>query len=423
MMVSLPSFAMAAGPIAPSTQAAATNVLTLEWVLKQVQNNNPSLKSVRAAWEAMDARIRPARAWEDPVVGVDLERNTTQFGDINDAEWMIAQEIPLSGKNRQRGRIATAQAAVAQSEWQRRELDVTTRARVAFHRFANAYVQVEINRRSEELLHQFVEISRDKYAVGKRTQADVLMAQTDLSRVNEQRRDLERDLSDVQSSLNTLMNRTPQEPLPAPGPTAFREVQLDLPRLQTMALEHRPDLRGTRKRIEAAQGQISLAKRAWIPDPELRLEARQYDGIGGGFQEYDTGIFFKFPWFNQGKYRGAISEARKNAESAEYDLAVLQGETLSMVRDQVTKIGTFHHHYVIFRDRIVPLARQTIEATRIAYLADKATILELLAAQRSLQEAESTLQRHLTEYWNAIADLEPMIGQPLVPDSPRSEIP
>jgi outer membrane protein TolC len=423
LLLALTSPAGAAEATNAPASPATTNVLTLSWLLSQVRSNNASLKSVRAAWEAMEARIRPARAWEDPIVGVDLERNTTQFADINDLEWTVAQEIPISGKNRLRGKIATAQAAVAQTEWQRRDLDLTTRARVAFHRFANGYAQLALNRQNENLLRSVVEISRDKYALGKRTQSDVLMAETDLARVTEQRRDIEREILEVQSVLNTLMNHMPQETLPPPAPLLFRDIALDLSRLQEMALEHRPNLRGLQKKIEAAEGQISLARRAWIPDPEIRLEARQYDGIGGGFQEYDTGIFFKIPWFNQGKYRGAISEARRNAESAAYELTALQSETLGMVRDQVTKIETFHHHYLIFKDRIVPLAGQTVDATQIAYSTDKATILELLAAQRSFQEAESTLQHHLTEYLNAIADLEAMIGEPVLRDSDRFKTP
>ena len=402
-----------AGAEGTTSTAPATNAaLELEWVITQVLSNNPSLKAARANADAMETRIRQARAWEDPVIGVDLERSSTQFDDLHNTEWMISQELPLSGKNRQRAKIATSEAGAAVTEVHGRRLELIARARIAFFRYAKAYAQIEINRRSELILRQFADMSRDKYALGRRSQADVFMAETELARLLEQVRETERELSLSQSQLNTLMFRPAPEPLPAPAAVLYQESAFDLSNLQAMALENRPEIEVIRKQIDGARAQLSLAKRAWFPDPELRVEARQFNGGGGKFQEYDTGVFFKFPWLNQGKYKGAIAEARKQSESAEQTLAALQSETMGMVRDQWTQIETLRHHYHIYRDRIEPLARQAIEASRIAYVADQGTILELLTAQRSHRDAESMMQHHLTEYLTALTELDRMIGRP-----------
>jgi outer membrane protein TolC len=176
------------------------------------------------------------------------------------------------------------------------------------------------------------------------------------------------------------------------------------------ALVHRPDLRVTIQKIAAAAARQDVAKRAWIPDPELRVEARQFNGGGARIQEYDTGIFFNFPWFNRNKYRAGIAEAKKNRESAEYELAALEAETRGLVREHLKRIETLHHHYILFRDNIVPLARQTIESTRISYNGDKATFLELITDQRGLQEVEAMQQQNLTDYLKAVAELEAMTG-------------
>jgi outer membrane protein TolC len=389
--------------------AAPTNSLKLEWVIGAVLSNNPALKAARARWEAMRERIPQARAWADPRAGVDAERSDSlRFAGFTDLEWMVSQELPLTGKNRLRSKAATFEAEATLAELRRRELDLAARARAAYHRYANGQVQLEINRRNEEVLRQLTELSRQKYELGRRTQADVFVAETELAKNAELRSDLERGLSDEQSQLNTLMNLPPQNPLPAPEPIAFVEAKLDLLKMQAAALEHRPDLLGVRRRIDAAQANVTLARRAWVPDPELRIEARQFEQ--GGLLEYDTGLFVSLPWFNRGKYQGAIREARKNQESAEQELAALQSETLGMVRDQLRKIETFRHHYAIFRDRVFPLARQAVEASRIAYTAEQAGIFELLGAQRSAYETESRMQQHLTDYLTALAELEPMVG-------------
>jgi outer membrane protein TolC len=71
---------------------------------------------------------------------------------------------------------------------------------------------IGVNRRNDALLSQFLEISRAKYAVGTQTQSSVLIAETDLIRLQEDRSDLERDFSDAQSQINVLMNRAARTP-------------------------------------------------------------------------------------------------------------------------------------------------------------------------------------------------------------------
>jgi outer membrane protein TolC len=68
------------------------------------------------------------------------------------------------------------------------------------------------------------------------------------------------------------------------------------------------------------------------------------------------------------------------------------------------------HHYELFDSKLVPLARQTVESKRLNYESDKATLLELLTAQRTAQETESARQQHLADYLAALAELQTLIG-------------
>lgn len=405
------SFAL--GQSTPPTsrnQDGPDSVLSLEWVIGEVQRNHPALKSARANWEALKARVPQARAWEDLRVGLDIERmGTTRFDTFTDNEWMVAQALPLSGKNRKRAQAAAAEAIAAFEEWRRRELDLTARAKTAYYRYANAHLQLDINRKNADLLRQLVEISRVKYEVGKQSQAAVLTAETDLAKLTESRFDLERQISEGQTQLNVLMNRPAQAALERPTGLAFLPAHLAGDALQSSAQAHRPELLVARQKIIAAQARLELAKRSWIPDPELRVEVRQFNG-GGGFQEYDTGLFFNFPWLNRSKYKAAIEEAKYSLASARYDLETAQRETTGLIRDQLTKITTFHHHYELFRDRVVPLAQQTVRANQAAYETDKTGILELILARRTVQQVESMLWTHLADYLTAVAELEAIIG-------------
>jgi len=390
-----------------------SDALSLDQVVNEVLRNNPSLKAARASWEAMKQRIPQARAWEDLRVGIDatvdrfveMPRNA-----MTDFKYSAEQTLPLAGKNRRRGEAAAAEAAAAFEELRRRELDLTARARAACYRLANAYEQLAVTGKNQELLKQFLEISRAKYEVGKQSQADVLVAETDLGKLLEARFDIERQISEEQSRLNVLMNRPAQAPLGRPAGLAFVPVEFSLDRLQSMALTHRPELHTARWKIAAAKARWEAARRERIPDPTVRIEASQYNAAAQTISEVSAGFSINLPWFNRKKYKAAIAEALSMKESAEHELEALQTETLGMVRDQLKKVETFHHHTELFRDRIVPLAQQAVKANQVSYEADKSGFLDLIVAQRTALDAESMYWSHLTDYLVAVAELEAAVG-------------
>jgi outer membrane protein, heavy metal efflux system len=392
-------------PDSPAANAGESDWLDLRAVTAEVLAVNPALKAARARWEAMKQRIPQARAWEDLQAGMDAENG----GD--NTEWMLMQAIPLSGKNRRAERISRAEAAAALAEVENLELVLASRARVASLKLANAHEQLAINRRNIDLLRQLVVTARARFESGKGMLADVLSLETELAKFQEMRFDIERELSEAQSELNLLLNRPAQSDLPKPPRLVFTATEFNLLDLQRLALGHRPELRAAAHRIDAADETIDLAKREWIPDPQIRTEVRHFiGGPASGMVEYDAGIFITVPWLNKGKYRAKIEEARLGAAGARHELEALQTETLRHVRDQLKKIETFHHHTTLFRNRILPLAQQTLSATRQDYEAGLAAITAVLLAARELQDIESTYWHHLAEHQMAVAELTPMLG-------------
>jgi len=393
----------------------ATNlptVLSLEEIETGVLRDNPSLKAARANWEAMKQRVPQARAWEDPRLG--FETLAGRFVSIppnsfTDQKLVAEQAIPLSGKNHFRGEAAEAEAASSFADFCRRELDLIARARTLYYRLANARQQLQLNGANTALLEQFSQISRRKYEAGTKPESDVLLAETDLSKLHEARADILRQISDAESQLNVILNRPAQSPLAPPAELRPFTVDLQLAPLQSLALTNRPELLMAARKIEAADARLIAARREKIPDPSLMVEASRYND-GRVVSEVAVGASINLPWFNRRKYNAAIEEARQMKDASEFELESAQKETFGLVRDALSKVQTYHHHVELFRDRLVPLARQNVTATRLAYETDKTGFLDLIDAQRTLQEAESMYWNHLTEYLIGIAELESVLG-------------
>ncbi len=393
--------------------AAGSGSLSLDEVLRAVAANNPSIKAARAKWQAMKARVPQAAAWEDlRAQGSSRAARhvTIPPNSFMDQSLMLQQEIPITGKNRSRARAATAEAGAAFEDLRRTELDVVARARAAYYRLANEHAQLDVNRRNIELLNQFAKISRDRYEVGTASQADVLTAETDTARLEEAQVDIFRRISDAQTQLNVLMNRPAQAPLGTPMRMPFRSVQLSLRQLQEVAIAARPEVQRAQNRVEAEKFRVELAQRQRVPDPMLNVQAQRYNEAKGAVSELDVGVSFALPFLNARKYSAGILEARQNAESAQQDLAAARTDALGLVRDQIKKVETAAHHYELYRDKILPLARQTVQSNRSAYEASSANFLNLITAQRVLQDAESTFVNHLADYQIALAELDAIVG-------------
>jgi len=387
--------------------------LSLDEVTSGVLANNPAIKAAQEKWRAMKARVPQAAAWED--LRAQARSRVARYVSIppnafTDQSFMLQQEVPISGKNLSRARAATAEAGAVFEDFRRTQLDLLSRARAAFHRLANEYAQLEVNQRNVDLLNQFAEVNRQRYEVGNASQADVLTAQTDAAKLLEAQSDIFRRISDAQSQLNVLMNRPAQSPLAQPSQSPFQPPHFSLQTLQAVALTARPEMQRAQNRVEAERFRVELANRQRFPDPTLDVQAQRYNEAGQAVSELDVGVSIGLPFLNPIKYSATITEARRNFESAQHELEATRTETLGLVRDQLKKIETAAHHYELYSDKILPLARQAVQSNRVAYETSSANFLELITAQRVLQDVESAHVNHLADYQVAVAELDAVVG-------------
>jgi outer membrane protein TolC len=401
----------------------ASSRLSLGEVTRAVLENNPAIKEAESRWQASIHRVRQANAWDDPRIAG--ESRVHRYVDVPPNAFMdqtlgIEQLIPITGKNLVRGRIAGAEAFSAFEEARRTQLDVIAKARGTYFQLANAYDQLDINSNNLTSLKQIADISRDRYEAGLESAANVLVAETDYSKLQEARRDLERNLSDAQSQLNTLMNRDAFAPIAAPVAATVNHEHLSMSNLLAITLAQRPEVQMARAKIDSEKSKLQLAHRAWIPDPAIGIKGQRYNDAAEAVSELDAGLSFTIPWVNPGKYSAGVREARANLAAAEQGLEREQKEALRLLRDQLAKIETFHHHVELFRDKLVPQAQQAFEATQLSYESGKTTFLDWISVQRNLRDIEAMGREHLAHYQMAVAELEAVIGSELYSVSRQS---
>ena len=139
----------------------------------------------------------------------------------------------------------------------------------------------------------------------------------------------------------------------------------------------------------------------------------RYNEAAQGVSELDAGVSFTVPWLNPRKYSAGVREAQQNVGAAQHALDREQTETFRLLRDQLEKIETAHHHVELFQDKLVPQAQQAFEANRFSYESGKASFLDWISAQRNVRDIEAMAREHLADYQVAVAELEAVVGADL----------
>jgi outer membrane protein TolC len=325
----------------------------------------------------------------------------------------VEQAIPITGKNLERARITAADAVAAFEQARREQLDVLAKTRVSYFRLANAYAQLELNRKNLVSLRQIAEVSRSRYEVGKANAADALAGEVEASKLLESEQDILRNISAEQSQLNVLMNRDAFAPLGGPEETPIKSLRISMEAARGLALANRPEIKIAQAKIDMEKSRLGLARRNWIPDPAIKVEAQRYNDSARAASEVDAGISFAVPWVNPGKYSAAVREAKENLAATEHEFDRVNAESLGALRDALEKAHTAKHHVDLFRDKLVPQARQAFEANQFAYETGKASFLEWITAQRNLRDLEAMGQQHIADYCAALAELEAVVGADL----------
>ena len=374
--------------------------------------NNPEIAASQRKWEAARQKIPQARALDDPMIGVIVDRvETKRFDTFDENEWMISQTVPWFGKRDLRGGVEAGAATRAEMDWRMKKLDVVAMVKQAYYDLWQAQRELEVNERNQELLRQFVEAARTRYETGSGTQSDLIRAQNELAKLAEDRVDRVRTQQQALADLNQLLRRPPETPVDiGPEVTApVVELGITLEQLQAAA-EDRPELLGAREgAVRSATAALALAKKGYYPDVQFRFEARQYSGASG-IQEYDTGVFINFPWLNHGKYKAAIAEARANLDASRDDLDAMRVRTATEVRKLYDGVHAMHHHYDLYTERLIPQQRLAVESARAAYETGAGGFLDLLDADRMLFDLEMQNLHHAAEFERLLASLERMAG-------------
>jgi len=386
--------------------ATLTTPFTAEAFTQAVLAHNASVEALRQAAVAAVAQIRPAGSLEDPRLSVSAAPRTfgSAIGPSGDVE--VSQALPWWGTLDARKQVARAEAEAATHDLDALRLRLAALARGAFSDWVFVYRALEINTANQAVLAQLRNIARVRYTTGQAPQEDVLQADVQRTLLKQQRLQWERQRTVVQARMNGLLNRSPQEAIPQP---AELPAMVNLPAeelLAQRALDH-PQLEQLQAQREAAEAQERLADKERYP--KFGLSAGYNNMWSDPAQRPIVGLSFTVP-IDQGKYRASVDAARARARRS---ASTLEDQRASMLADLAADYASVQEaaqSLALYRDELVPLARDALEVARTDYGSGRGDFLNVLTAEQRRLDIEIGLARTQAEYFQRLAELEQVSG-------------
>ncbi|MHC4165505.1 MAG: TolC family protein, partial [Planctomycetota bacterium] len=205
---------------APSVRSAqeapeTDSLQTLSDYLRYAALNSAGLKASFEQWKAAIEEVPQARSLPDPrfTYGHFIEEVETRVGPQRN-KFGISQMFPWFGKIEARTRAAGASAEAARRRYEARKLKLFFEVKDAFHEYVYLAKAIEIARENLELVQGFEQVALTKYIGAAAGHPDVVRAQVELAKLEDQLRTLEGLREPIVSQLNAALNRKSPELLP-----------------------------------------------------------------------------------------------------------------------------------------------------------------------------------------------------------------
>jgi len=390
-------------------------------------SGNPTIRAAERRVARLGARVPQVTSLADPRFEVAPwgEMAETAAGQVGLMAG-VSQTLPSPGKLAARGKIAEQDVAMALNDLRQARLEVAAQTRQTYWRYYFATRALEATRRSRQLLVAFRQIAEAEYKAGRRSQPDVLRASTDLSELDSELVTLEQRQATARSMLNRLMDRPVDAALPEPAAVELSRLGAEMDELLARAARHNPAIAKVHERIEQHRHRQKLARLNRRPDLTVSAHYNVVDEQGlapsaTGDDQWWFGFGVNLPIWTK-KYEAAEREALAGMLEGVADLTAEHNRVAFQVQDAYLKVEAQQKLATLFRDTIVPQARQTVEASRSGYRAGSVDFLTLMDNWRKLLRFELMQHRALAEMEQAVAELERAVGA-TVPREPVSAPP
>jgi outer membrane protein, heavy metal efflux system len=421
---------------APPLIADTVGSASLDVLVSHALEVSPVIAVARDRVAAIRARVGPAGARPDPVLGlgiVDMPIRQPGFADDFTMQVLrITQSVPVPGSLALGKRAARQEADGADIGLAAARLDVVREVKEAYYELSFLDQALELVGRNQRLLVDLIKITQSQYGVGKADQQDVLKAQVEAARLADQAVMLTESRRTALARLNAALDRPGETPVdqavvperiaraavadsagaiafvsPALGARAAHSPLPPLDALEERAVRESPVLREHEAEIGAATTRAELARKGRWPQVDVSLE---YDRRPR-FPDFVTAMVSIPLHLQQGsKQNQEVAAARAEVSGARAQHHVDENALRVSVAALYSDLERDRAQLALYVTAVLPQGRAALASATASYQAARGSFLSVLNGQATLFAYETEYYRALTDFAKTLAKLESVVG-------------
>jgi len=379
----------------------------------EAENNNSLIAAAGHAWSAsahIAQQVRAQAASQAPVLdGHAGTRNSPAKPSNSDPAKM---EMGAPQKPAHPGELQQwSEAAKREAETQHAQVDVfrsniADQVKTIYLRLAYLYQMYDLDDRGAADLAALIQTEVSKYSLGIGSQADVLRAQLERTKLLRETTLQHEEVGGLQANLKALLHRLPDSPDIIPERVAVTHLKLGAGELLAMASEQNPTLIADGRMIEAQSAQLDAVK----------ADTRSEFNLGYTFPQ--TGESYRDGYvltLNRQLPRGPgeddrIAAAVERVESSNSQASEDRLRQLAEVQKQFVIVASAEELMRECNEGLVPQSKAIFQSKLAGYQSDREKFSAVIEAFLDELIFEDDYLQALLDHETALAHLETLTG-------------
>ena len=373
---------------------------------------NPGLAGLSARERAATARIKPAGALPDPMVGaglmnLELPRFAFTRSDFTEVDVEARQEFPWPGTLAARTRAARASAEERHANVAVRRREVVVQIATLYHRLRFLVAAREILSRRQALLDAAVEIATARYGTGAVPQSDPLAARVARARLRSEEAALIGEEGGLRARLRAIRAAGPESL--SVTPLRAEDVRTLYPSLQAHphggieSLEQNPLMSAHRAAVIAAEE--TARAEAFGARPDFEIMAR-YGARTIAADFFSTSVGLRVPLWAGRKQRQLADAARQDANAERAALTEQRAQLTAEFEATLAEAAAGLERLRVLLDEVLPSAEASQEAALRGYRVGQTDFQVVLAAVETHYQAQLDAAEVAAEHLTHLVMLE-----------------
>jgi cobalt-zinc-cadmium efflux system outer membrane protein len=387
-----------------STPAQQATKLTLPSALDLADKQNLDLAAARRRRAVALAGVQIARQRPNPSLSFEALRDSPHEALLFD------QPLEFGPKRGRRIEVARQEGALTEVEIAALARQVRRSTREAFYRALLTRAESERLARVVQLAQRLEQISRERFEAGAVPQLEVMQAGLEVSRAQADLQVAEQREKVSLSQLNALLNEPAGTPWVLVGSLEDAKPLPSLPELIGRASQSNPELQRLAQEQKIEQSRRGLLKAERIPN--LGLQFGTDFNAPPDFRAGPKGaLSLELPLFTRNQ--GQIAQSFAYQQVLDAEAKATERMVAARVEAGYFDLQAQQTQVELYRDKVLPIARQVESLAAESYRAGKTSILAVLQAQQSVQDVERSYLESLFALQSNYASLEETVGGPI----------